>query len=384
MEYNSERKDKLWGILKDKLKDRLKYVLFIELKKDLVLKNNLCIKKDVLLPIKSEYLLNGIKTGEYIDSIKLNEIISSIIFVMGSDSSFKYNDSYLKILMDYDNKIENYILKNALEYAKKRKYFDSIVYFNALSFTHKKEKEIKYNTAIVLKEMAEQSLKNKNRKDYRLYHDLSFYIFFELKRQYPDFPYSGFYLGFYYAEEKEYDMALKIWGDSYRALGDPKYKDKLKRLMDAVSAQRDFEHAKQSIDSNHIEEALRILIPLIEKYDKWSEAIYYTALAYRKVENYAKAELLLNNLLKNGECFSEIYNELGLCKFFTGDIEDSIKYFEKAVHIKRDNAEYLCNLALAYSENGEHDKAMKMINEAYDKAPDDDIIKQSKQLIENR
>ena len=51
----------------------------------------------------------------------------------------------------------------------------------------------------------------------------------------------------------------------------------------------------------------------------------------------------------------------------------AIEYFEKAAKIKKEDPEILCNLGMAYLNNGDLDDAIYYIERAYELDPQDEI-----------
>lgn len=383
MEYSMDNYNRLLDLLDDRLRKMLNKVAFVELSKDIPFGNKTGIEKGILLPILSEYLVHGINSSEYLESINFEDITVSMIYVIGCDSHFKHSHLYIEILKRANNNITAYLIGKALELASSKRYMDALIYYKALDRISDNKRHARYNLACTLKELAEVSMTRHNTNEYNLYYNLSYFEFLRLDVEYPDFFQVKYQLGFYFLTENKYEEALDNWKKAYENEPDENIKYDILNLMNSVHDNIYFEQGRDLVVDGDVLEGLKKLIPLIQKHDSWSEAKYYTALGYRKLSNYKKAEVLLSELLKSGENFSEIYNELGLCYFNLGNIESANMNFQIAVTQKPDNPGYLCNLALTNHNLGRTADAKRMIYEAYNINPTDEITKQCKAWIDN-
>lgn len=376
-----EYKEQL-GILNKKLKDLLKDIVFLNLKGDIKLSNGCEIASDVPLPIKSDDLVSGVESGEFEDSISFRMIANGMIHVLGCDGEFKYNSSYVDILKTVADEAENYAMTAALKFIDGKDYVHALVFFNALDrISDKHRAAVRYNIANTLRYLAIENRDNGG-TDYRMYYTVSFNKLKSLSADYPDMMEVHYYLGYYYMEEQQFKSAKSEWGKAYSLASDIDAKEELVKLLDLAEDSITFDESRRLITDGEATEGLKMMIPLVESHDDWSEAKYYEAMGYRKIGNYAKSELLLKELLDAGENFSELFNELGLCYFNTGDNQASIKNLRKAVELKPHEPGYLCNLALAYCSAEDGPNAKKYINEAYSIKPDDQVVAQCRSWIE--
>lgn len=366
------------------LKDRLKDVVFLELKNNVLLENGQRLPSSVPLPIMREDLLSGIEGGQYEDNIPFEKFLRCMIFVIGCDSSFKYSGDYVYIIKKTSPDIENYILNEALQYSNKKDYINALIYFNALDKISDRHREVRYNIALTLRYIADGFKEKGNEDKYKVFDDISYDKFLELSRDYPDLISAHYYLGYCYLDREMFEQAADEWEKVFSLSDDISVKDQLRDLIDETRDRMEFEKAKSLTDSDDCMEALKILIPLIQKYEKWSEAKFYTALAYRKTENYPKALILLDELIKNGEDFSQIYSELGVCYFNLGNTKKAIENFELAVGKRPDEPGYLCNLGIAWYAAGDVKKASGLISKAYELKPDDKATKNCWEWIQQQ
>ena len=81
-------------------------------------------------------------------------------------------------------------------------------------------------------------------------------------------------------------------------------------------------------------------------------------------KNYKEAQLYLEEVLKEKDSFADVYDMLGFIYYTAGRRQDAIKYFQKALEINPNYTEVSLNLAVAYNEMGEFDKAREIYAKA--------------------
>ena len=77
------------NLFKDELNKKLKNLVFIDLKEDYQL-GEVNLPVGLSMPIKLEYLIEGIKEKELEEEINLEKIVEAMIYLLGIDSDFKY------------------------------------------------------------------------------------------------------------------------------------------------------------------------------------------------------------------------------------------------------------------------------------------------------
>ncbi|KPU45372.1 lipoprotein NlpI [Oxobacter pfennigii] len=366
------------GYIQDKLdksfKNKLKTIVFLELNKDLIIDNKFKLTDNLPLPIKTDGLIEGIKASKYEERIDFELLAEGMVCVIACDKDFKYNEDYINILKGTTEKIDSYLLSKSMELASKGEFIDALTYLITLEKISDNHMIIWYNIGLILKEMVFIKNEKGSTEEHDLFYQLSFEIFEELSEIYPHFSKAYYIMGFYYSNEEKYQEAILAWQKAYELSADSNTKAEIEKLIQNENDKLIFMEAKQKIIDGEAEQGLKMIIPLIGRHDDWSEAKYFTALGYRKIQNYKKAELLLNELIKAGESFHEIYNELGLCCMELGNVDNALKNLKTAVELNKDSGGYNCNLAIAYYYAGDDAKAKEYLKKAKELEPNDEII----------
>ena len=100
-----------------------------------------------------------------------------------------------------------------------------------------------------------------------------------------------------------------------------------------------------------IEEAAELFSYITEHYPSNTDSKYYLAVIYYNQEMFDEAEKLFLSILDDIQS-DKTYNYLGLINIEKHQIASAINYFQFAIKIDSQNAQYYFNLGTAYSLNG--------------------------------
>ena len=125
-------------------------------------------KEGLNVPIKNEVLVKGIKENTAQDGINSMSIADAMIYIIGIDPQFRYNDEYKKFLKALEKNVK-FDAKSYMGYMS-RKYFeigevtDALIYVKALITLYPDDIQGLYNYAIVCQELATQYQKDYDAK----------------------------------------------------------------------------------------------------------------------------------------------------------------------------------------------------------------------------
>ena len=89
--------------------------------------------------------------------------------------------------------------------------------------------------------------------------------------------------------------------------------------------------------------------------------IYEEAKRLFEEGNYDEAEPLLKTIIQQKPTYADVLNKLGFIENLKGNLEEAVKYFERAVTINPRYTEASLNLAITYNELGEFKKAEEVM-----------------------
>ncbi len=328
------------------------------------------------VPIKNDVLVKGIKEKTAQDNINVMSIADGMIFIIGIDSNFKYNEEYKKFLDAFKVKV-NLDLKAYMGYMSK-KYFDigeltdSLIYLKAMITIYPNDIEGLYHYSIVCQEIAKQEQKSMDSDAMNAYllEALSkLEMIIEIDE---GFSLAYYHLGYHYYNQGQYIKAKVIWEEAIK-LG---IEDELVREIQDNIGKMDFkvqyEEGYSLVFQGRNEEGLEKLLPLEDEHSDWWNLLFMIGLAYKNMNEIEEAKKYFEKILIIKPNQVDALVELGLCEAGSFNMDKAIEYFETAAKIKED-PEILCNLGMAYLNNNELDDAIYYIERAYELDPQDEV-----------
>lgn len=332
--------------------------------------------KGLNVPIKNDVLVKGIKDKTAQDNINVMSIADGMVFIIGIDSNFKYNEEYKKFLDAFKVKV-NLDLKAYMGYMSK-KYFDigeltdSLIYLKAMITIYPNDVEGLYHYSIVCQEIAKQEQKSMDSDAMNAYllEALSkLEIIIEIDES---FQLAYYHLGYHYYNQGQYIKAKVIWEEAIK-LG---IEDELVREIQDNIGKMDFkvqyEEGYSLVFQGRNEEGLEKLLPLEDEHSDWWNLLFMIGLAYKNMNEIEEAKKYFEKILIIKPNQVDALVELGLCEAGSFNMDKAIEYFETAAKIKED-PEILCNLGMAYLNNNELDDAIYYIERAYELDPQDEV-----------
>ncbi len=339
---------------------------------DLPLKGYEVPKGGIDVPLLNEELVKNIKEKDIENNISIASISRGMIYIMGIDSNFRYNEEYKKFLYLFDEKIEEYIGYMGIKKADEKEFMDALIYFKALITLKPNDLNGLYNYALVCQDIAKIHDKNKETIKSNDFLLEALDKLESITLIHPDFSLAYYQLGYHYYNQKQYVKAKLTWEEALNIGLDEEreleIKEEIKKIGDKVA----YEEGYVFVLQGKAKEGLEKLLPLIEEYPDWWNLLFFIGLSYRQLNDVGEAIKYFEKiLLLNPEQVDAIV-EIGICNAMVGNIDVSIEYFQKAFALKED-PEIMCNLGMAYLNKGEVEKAKEYIEEAYRLNPQDEV-----------
>ena len=328
------------------------------------------------VPIKNDVLVKGIKEKTAQDNINAMSIADGMIFIMGIDSKFKYNEEYKKFLEAFRLKV-NLDLKAYMGYMSK-KYFDigeltdSLIYLKAMITMYPNDIEGLYHYSIVCQEIAKQEQKAMDNDAMNAYL-LDALSKLELIIQIDEsFSLAYYHLGYHYYNQGQYIKAKVIWEEAIKLGIEEELVREIQDNIGKMDFKVQYEEGYSLVFQGRNEEGLEKLLPLEDEHSDWWNLLFMIGLAYKNMNEIEEAKKYFEKILIIKPNQVDTLVELGLCEAGSFNMEKAIEYFETAAKIKED-PEILCNLGLAYLNNNELDDAIYYIERAYELDPQDEV-----------
>ena len=303
-------------------------------------------------------------------------IADGMIFIMGIDSKFKYNEEYKKFLEAFRLKV-NLDLKAYMGYMSK-KYFDigeltdSLIYLKAMITMYPNDIEGLYHYSIVCQEIAKQEQKAMDNDAMNAYL-LDALSKLELIIQIDEsFSLAYYHLGYHYYNQGQYIKAKVIWEEAIKLGIEEELVREIQDNIGKMDFKVQYEEGYSLVFQGRNEEGLEKLLPLEDEHSDWWNLLFMIGLAYKNMNEIEEAKKYFEKILIIKPNQVDTLVELGLCEAGSFNMEKAIEYFETAAKIKED-PEILCNLGMAYLNNNELDDAIYYIERAYELDPQDEV-----------
>lgn len=347
--------------VKSRFADKLSEILFLEVKKEKIKRIfNTEILEDIYLPVKSSNIVDNVKSQKDMDQIPLSFFIEGMVYILGADENFRFNNEYKTMLLNIKDAILFTKSKIALN-VKEKKYEDAYILLKGLLNI---DDSVEVYDKIII--MAEE-LRNKD-KSYKE-EELEIIEKAKVKEGYP-LPY--FYEAIIRREEGDFQKAL-FCINNYIAKGGEQTVE-VTELKESLKLVIDYEMGKEILFEQP-KEALKLLLPLLQDFGNDATLYYYIAVAYRILENFEKAIYYLNEALSIDSNIVEVVNELGINYASLGNFENAIAYLRKAFEVTK-SVEICTNLIMCYLNSGDVESARKHLDIAKKLDPKDEIVVQ--------
>lgn len=335
------------------------------------------IPKDGLnVPIKNEVLVKGIKEKTAQEGLNSISIADAMIYIIGIDPEFRYNEEYKKFLIALEKKV-NFEVRSYAGYMS-RKYFelgectDALIYIKALITLYPNDIEGLYNYAIVCQEVAKSYQKDGDAKAMNTFLLEAGEKLEKIINMDENFALAYYHLGYHYYNQSQYIKAKVIWEEAMRLELDEDTIAEIQENLGKMDYKVQYEEGYSLVFQGKFEEGLEKLLPLEEEYSDWWNLLFIIGIAYKNMGEMDKAMLYFEKVLIIRPKQVDALVELALCEASSFNMDRAIELLEQAAKIKED-PEILCNLGMAYLNAGDIDDAIYYIERAYELNPEDEI-----------
>lgn len=333
-------------------------------------------KEGLNVPIKNEVLVKGIKEKTAQDGLNSISIADAMIYIIGIDPEFRYNDEYKKFLTALEKKV-NFNVRSYAGYMS-RKYFelgettDSLIYIKALVTLYPDDIEGLYNYAIVCQEVATSYQKDGDAKGMNAFLLEAGEKLEKIINMDENFALAYYHLGYHYYNQSQYIKAKVIWEEAIKLGLDEDIISEIQENIGKMDYKVQYEEGYSLVFQGKFEEGLDKLLPLEEQYGDWWNLLFIIGIAYKNMGEMDRAIHYFDKILIIKPNQVDTLVELALCEASSFNMERAVELLEQAAKIKED-PEILCNLGMAYLNTGNIDDAIYYIERAYELNPEDEI-----------
>ena len=333
-------------------------------------------KEGLNVPIKNEVLVKGIKEKTAQDGLNSISIADAMIYIIGIDPEFRYNEDYRKFLYALEKKV-NFNIRSYAGYMS-RKYFelgettDSLIYIKALVTLYPDDIEGLYNYAIVCQEVATSYQKDGDAKGMNAFLLEAGEKLEKIINMDENFALAYYHLGYHYYNQSQYIKAKVIWEEAIKHGLDEDIIAEIQENIGKMDYKVQYEEGYSLVFQGKFEEGLDKLLPLEEQYGDWWNLLFIIGIAYKNMGEMDRAIHYFDKILIIKPNQVDTLVELALCEASSFNMERAVELLVQAAKIKED-PEILCNLGMAYLNTGNIDDAIYYIERAYELNPEDEI-----------
>lgn len=358
-------------------------ISFVELKENAELNiKGYTVEKGLPLPIVTNTLVEEIKKGSLGDQLNVSHIVEGMIYILGIDMNFKYNSQYKDILYRFNPKIEDFMLYTGLKLDEEGKHDDSAIVFRALVNINGKNINGLFNYAIQLERIAKKLIESNREEKGNDFLKESTDILESILDLEPKYALAYYKLGYHYKNYGQFLKARLMW-EKYLNLDDDKVRlQEIREEINLINDDAEYEEGLNYISRGNYNKALDKLYPLLQRHnDNWN-LFYMAGLAYKGTRDYEMAVENFAEAINLGGEHPDLYNELAICLFGIGNINEAIDILSKGIELYKDNYRLVFNRGLIYMQLGLYDIALQDVEKAYNLNPEDMSVRNTyEQLI---
>ncbi|MDR1774312.1 MAG: tetratricopeptide repeat protein [Clostridioides sp.] len=334
------------------------------------------LKEGLEVPIKNSVLVKGIKNRTAQDELNIMSIADAMIYMIGIDSNFVYNEEYIKFLQAFSKKV-NLNIRDYAGYMSRKNFEEgslreALVYIKSLITIYENDVDALYNYAVICQELALGYKADKNEKAFNNFLLEAVEKLEEILKIDEDYESAYYQLGFHYMNQNQFIKAKLAWQKALEMGVDDEIHSEIQDNLMKIHKKVQYEEGCNLIFQGNPQQALEKLLPLESEYPDWWNLLFMIGLSYRYLNQLDEAMRYFEKILMLYPKQVDTMSEMGLIYALKGQFEKSIEIFSNALKIKED-PEILCNLGMVYLNNGELDEAKYYIERAYELNPDDEV-----------
>lgn len=348
------------NLFKEEINKKLKNLVFIDLKEEYHLEDvNLPV--GFSLPIKLDYLIEGIKEKELEEEINLEKIVEAMVYLLGIDSEFKYSKEYKEILKKLKIDLKNYAMHKAY-ISQEEDPLDSYIFLKGYEEVVGEDPDIIFKEANILEALYNQIHEEEYEKSEKL---LNFIIkkynkVLNLDENYSLAYYRLAYINLALAKYIKANMYFEKFINLSR---DEELKDQVRKELEIIRNNVSFDSAKTYLSYGDYDKALNQLERISEDFDK-DESFYYTyALSYYNMGDLDKAEEY-GKLSVEKKTTEENINLLATIYVGRQEFTRSIEILELGLEEIEDSYPLNYNMGIIYLNMNEKEKGLEYLEKA--------------------
>lgn len=356
------------SLFKEEFNNKLKNLVFIDLKEEYQLEN---VKLPVgfSLPLKLDYLIEGIKERELEEEISLEKIVEAMIYLLGIDGDFKYSKKYKEVLKNLNIDLKNYSMHKAF-IKQEEDPLDSYIFLKGYEEVVGEDPDIIFKEANIL-----EALYNKIQDDYEKSEKLLNIIIKKYNKVLNlDENYS---LAYYRLAYINIALAKFIKANMYfekfiNLSTNEELKDEVRKEMEIIKNNVNYDSAKTYLSYGDNDKALNLLDNISEDFNKDESFYYIYAIANYNIGDLDKAEEY-GKLSVEKKTTEENINLLASLYAAKDEFTRAIDIIKVGLEELEDSYPLNYNLGIIYLNANERDQGIEYLEKAYKIKPTEEL-----------
>lgn len=348
------------NLFKEEINKKLKNLVFIDLKEEYHLEDvNLPV--GFSLPIKLDYLIEGIKEKEIEEEINLEKIVEAMVYLLGIDNEFKYSKDYKEILKKLKIDLKNYAMHKAY-ISQEEDPLDSYIFLNGYEEVVGEDPDIIFKEANILEALYNQIHEEEYEKSEKLLNIIikKYNKVLNLDETYSLAYYRLAYINLALAKFIKANMYFEKFINLSR---DEELKDQVRKELEITRNNVSFDSAKTYLSYGDYDKAINQLESISEDFDK-DESFYYTyAISYYNIGDIDKAEEY-GKLSVEKKTTEENINLLATIYAGRQEFTRSIEILELGSEEIEDSYRLNYNMGIIFLNMNEKEKGLKYLEKA--------------------
>lgn len=297
---------------------------FIEFTSEYIKKSGkINFMQGIPIPVKKIDLEKFSDEGEF----KFETFAEAMVYVIGCDINFKYNDKYIEYMKVFNPKILNFVIKEGLDSAEEEKIMRAAIHLRAALVIDQDSLDAVYNYARACRHLYEKSEDPEYITDFKAEATLFFEYTVE---RHPGFAQAYYFLGYAYINAKLYIKAQMTWDIFIRLSKNGKDKKEIKQRLVQIKRLVHFERGYTAVLAGNWKDGIYYLEPLSGFDQNWWNLFFFLGVAYSRTGKTKEALNLFKRVIEIKPSQAQATAEMAICYEELGDKELALKYKKKA------------------------------------------------------
>lgn len=360
-------------MLEKLLREQLKNIVFLELKKD-TLVGNVEVSMDTPLPLNLNSLITGIKDKEFDESIDLKSINEAIVYLLGIDPDFKYSDKYVEILSSSVENTKNYIMYLSNISAKNLRLVDAYIYLNSADLLLEYDKDIEFAKTNVLESIYNDNFSNMSEEESTEIIKIIIDKYEEILKY--DEKYAlAYYRLAYINRSLENFIKSKLYFEKFLTYqeGSEELKEEVREDLKELEDYAIIESVETYMSYGKFEESYTLLQKVSSLYPKQDLLYYLFSLCQYNLNLLEESLESINVALSMQKDIEEYYNQKSIILIALSREEAAIENYKESFFYIKESYVLNYNLGILLYNLGK-DESIKYLKKAYQLNPSNEIL----------